>query len=285
MTPDDPRPACRSPAPPSGSRSSSRFRAAGASPTGAPSPSRRPTGRHVAGTSRRGRLGSPPRPPRLHRHDVDRRRTRPPPPPPLPKVPTHGIVLDQQGSVPVAAAGGGPHPGARRPEPGGAGRGRSGHGRAVRAGRPRGGRLVPVRLHPGGAGSAVLAGHVDWKGRPGAFIDLDQVQPGERIEVDLGDGTTHAFVVAETHLIVKTELPPELFDRSGPPKLVLITCGGDSTARSAATGRTSWSWPPRRPSGRLAVAVSCAAPGSTGRRCRRGRRRAGRARARRGCCA
>ena len=80
---------------------------------------------------------------------------------------------------------------------------------------------------PGAAGSAVLAGHVDWKGRPGAFIDLDQVQPGERVEVDLADGTTHAFVVVETHLIAKTELPKELFERSGPPKLVLITCGGE----------------------------------------------------------
>ncbi len=80
---------------------------------------------------------------------------------------------------------------------------------------------------PGSAGSAVLAGHVDWKGVPGAFIDLDQVQPGERVEIDLGDGTTHAFVVVETHLIAKTELPAELFERDGPPKLVLITCGGE----------------------------------------------------------
>jgi LPXTG-site transpeptidase (sortase) family protein len=80
---------------------------------------------------------------------------------------------------------------------------------------------------PGSAGSAVLAGHVDWKGVPGAFIDLDQVKPGERVEIDLGDGTTHAFVVVETHLIAKTELPAELFERDGPPKLVLITCGGE----------------------------------------------------------
>jgi LPXTG-site transpeptidase (sortase) family protein len=80
---------------------------------------------------------------------------------------------------------------------------------------------------PGAAGSAVLAGHVDWKGRPGAFIDLDRVRPGERVEVDLSDGTMHAFVVAETHLIAKTELPKELWDRNGPPQLVLITCGGD----------------------------------------------------------
>ena len=80
---------------------------------------------------------------------------------------------------------------------------------------------------PGAAGSAVLAGHVDWKGRPGAFIDLDRVQLGERVEVDLGDGTTRAFIVIETHLIAKTELPKELFERSGPSKLVLITCGGE----------------------------------------------------------
>ena len=80
---------------------------------------------------------------------------------------------------------------------------------------------------PGDAGSAVLAGHVDWKGQPGAFIDLDRVAPGERIEIDLGDSTTRAFMVVETHLIAKTELPRELFERTGPSKLVLITCGGE----------------------------------------------------------
>ena len=29
------------------------------------------------------------------------------------------------------------------------------------------------------------------------------------------------------HLILKTELPPDLFARTGPSKLVLITCGGE----------------------------------------------------------
>ena len=152
----------------------------------------------------------------------------PPPPPPLdPKVPTHGIVLDPQGPVPVAA------PVAIRIP---------GHhvvSRVVPVGVDQGtGELsVPADpaqvgwyqfgATPGAAGAAVLAGHVDWKGRPGAFIHLDEVQAGERVEVDLGDGTSHAFVVAETHLILKTELPPDLFARTGPAKLVLITCGGE----------------------------------------------------------
>ena len=73
----------------------------------------------------------------------------------------------------------------------------------------------------------MLAGHVDWKGQPGAFIHLDEVQPGEQVIIDLADGTTRTFVVTDTHLIVKTELPPALFERSGPPRLVLITCGGE----------------------------------------------------------
>jgi hypothetical protein len=151
----------------------------------------------------------------------------PPPPPPVPKVPTHGIVLDHQGPVPVAAP-----VSVRIPA-------HDVMSRVVPVGvdQATGELSVPADpaevgwyqfgVTPGAAGAAVLAGHVDWKGRPGAFIHLDEVEPGERIEVDLGDGTSHAFVVAETHLILKTELPPDLFARTGPAKLVLITCGGE----------------------------------------------------------
>ena len=151
----------------------------------------------------------------------------PPPPPPVPKVPTHGIVLDQQGPVPVAA----PvtvripaHEVTSRVVPVGVDQGT---GELSVPADPAQVGWYQFGATPGAAGAAVLAGHVDWKGRPGAFIHLDEVQPGERIEVDLGDGTSHVFVVAETHLILKTELPPDLFARTGPAKLVLITCGGE----------------------------------------------------------
>jgi sortase (surface protein transpeptidase) len=142
-------------------------------------------------------------------------------------VPTHGIVLDQQGPVPVAA----PvavripaHDVVSRVVPVGVDQGT---GELSVPADPAQVGWYQFGATPGAAGAAVLAGHVDWKGRPGAFIHLDEVQPGERIEVDLGDGTSHAFVVAETHLILKTELPPDLFARTGPSKLVLITCGGE----------------------------------------------------------
>jgi hypothetical protein len=151
----------------------------------------------------------------------------PPAPPLVPKVPTHGIVLDDQGPVPVAAP-----VAVRIPS-----LGLVSHVVPVGVDQGTGELSVPADpaevgwyrfgAAPGGAGAAVLAGHVDWKGKPGAFLHLDRVQPGERVEVDLGDGTTHAFVVAETHLILKTALPAELFARNGPAKLVLITCGGE----------------------------------------------------------
>jgi hypothetical protein len=63
-------------------------------------------------------------------------------------------------------------------------------------------------------------------GCPGLMFHTDTAD-NPWVEIDLGDGTTHAFVVVETHLIAKTELPAELFERDGPPKLVLITCGGE----------------------------------------------------------
>ena len=227
----------------------------------------------------------------------------PPPPPPVPKVPTHGIVLDQQGPVPVAA----PvtvripaHDVVSRVVPVGVDQGT---GELTVPADPAQVGWYQFGATPGAAGAAVLAGHVDWKGRPGAFIHLDEVQPGERIEVDLGDGTSHALpVVAETHLILKTELPADLFARTGPPRLVLITCGGEfdrsrpplqaERGRRGHPGRLSHRTAGARRlpgrgqlSGRSSPTLSCAAPGSRARRGRRGRRRAGRAHARRGCCA
>lgn len=88
---------------------------------------------------------------------------------------------------------------------------------------------------PGRPGSAVLAGHVDGGGQRGAFWDLRRLEPGDRFEFDHVDGsaTTWEVVARRTHR--KEDLPvEELFDRDGPPRLVLITCGGafDPSARS-----------------------------------------------------
>jgi len=80
---------------------------------------------------------------------------------------------------------------------------------------------------PGMEGSSVLAAHVDWGGQPGAFFELRNVVPGDRIEIDYDDGTTSAFEIVASRQYAKDIVPKtQLFDRSGAPRLVLVTCGG-----------------------------------------------------------
>ncbi len=89
---------------------------------------------------------------------------------------------------------------------------------------------------PGQAGSAVLAAHVDFGGRPGAFFSLRELGPGSIVKVGYRDGTTRTFEVVARRSYLKDELPRRLFAREGEPMLTLITCGGafDPAARSYA---------------------------------------------------
>lgn len=85
-----------------------------------------------------------------------------------------------------------------------------------------------------GAGSVVLDGHVDTADRGrGALFRLDELRPGDAVQIMLADGTAEYTVAAIRHY-TKTALPPDLFDRSGTPRLVLISCGGpfDRSRRS-----------------------------------------------------
>ncbi len=76
-------------------------------------------------------------------------------------------------------------------------------------------------------GSTVLAAHVDYGGREGAFFSLGNVSIGETLEVEMADGSSLEYRVTETVLYDKQELPAEeLFRKSGDPVLRLITCGG-----------------------------------------------------------
>lgn len=82
---------------------------------------------------------------------------------------------------------------------------------------------------PGGTqGSTVLAGHVDsWNQGLGALGRLRSVAPGQRITVTDTAGHVTRWQVVTRQLVVKQQLPlTELFTRSGPPRLVLLTCGG-----------------------------------------------------------
>jgi hypothetical protein len=77
-------------------------------------------------------------------------------------------------------------------------------------------------------GSAVLAGHVDsWNQGLGALSRLRSIEPGQPIAVTDAAGQLTRWRVVTRQLVVKRQLPlRELFTRSGPPRLVLLTCGG-----------------------------------------------------------
>ncbi|RBY86614.1 class F sortase [Blastococcus sp. TF02A-30] len=80
---------------------------------------------------------------------------------------------------------------------------------------------------PGGQGPAVLAGHVDWAGRPTVFARLDRLVPGDEVLVDRADGTTVRFVVTAVDRYAKDAFPTTAVYGATPgPELRLITCGG-----------------------------------------------------------
>lgn len=85
-------------------------------------------------------------------------------------------------------------------------------------------------------GTTVLAGHVDDRvqGR-GAFFDLRVTEVGDEVTVTDQDGATTTWRVTGRRTYDKASLPvDQLYRRDGPPRLVLITCGGefDRAARS-----------------------------------------------------
>lgn len=80
---------------------------------------------------------------------------------------------------------------------------------------------------PGGPGTAVLAGHVDSRtqGR-GAFFDLRRLDVGDVVIVGF-DGSESAWEVVARRQYGKDVIPlDDVFTRDGPPRLALITCGG-----------------------------------------------------------
>ena len=80
---------------------------------------------------------------------------------------------------------------------------------------------------PGDPGATVLAAHVDFGGQPGAFFNLAELRAGNRIEVELSDGSVLHYRVTGNSQYDKSELPAEeLFRKDGSPVLQLVTCGG-----------------------------------------------------------
>ncbi len=80
-----------------------------------------------------------------------------------------------------------------------------------------------------GEGTAVLAGHVDDAEQGlGALAPLREVEDGAEVQVTDASGAVTRWRVVSRELIEKRAVPlAALFQRTGPPRLVLLTCGGE----------------------------------------------------------
>jgi len=78
------------------------------------------------------------------------------------------------------------------------------------------------------SGTTVIAAHVDsLKYGLGPFARLVDLPLGAAVEVTLEDGRVATYAVASIEKVPKAEIPLDrVFDRGGPPTLVLVTCGG-----------------------------------------------------------
>ena len=84
------------------------------------------------------------------------------------------------------------------------------------------------------AGATVVAAHVDTRSEGlGPFARLASVRRGDRIVVRDRAGDEHAYRIVSRRHVARTRLPvDDLFDRDGPPRLVVLTCGGAYDARN-----------------------------------------------------
>ncbi len=82
---------------------------------------------------------------------------------------------------------------------------------------------------PGATGSAVITGHYGpWKnGAHSVFDNLNQLKPGDIVQVKDDQGKTLSFTVLSTHVYNPDETVPEIFNKTDAKYLNLITCHGD----------------------------------------------------------
>ena len=85
---------------------------------------------------------------------------------------------------------------------------------------------------PGHPGATVLVAHVSWGGSKGPFHRLGSLDLGAEIEVRGDDGVLHSYEVVERTMYDKDALPGDLWRKTGPETLVLITCGGSFNSRT-----------------------------------------------------
>lgn len=79
-----------------------------------------------------------------------------------------------------------------------------------------------------GTGSAVLAGHLDSKRFGlGPLVGLREVEVGDPVRVKRSDGGLERYTVVNVRRYDRQSLPGQLFARTGPERLQIVTCGGE----------------------------------------------------------
>jgi sortase (surface protein transpeptidase) len=81
---------------------------------------------------------------------------------------------------------------------------------------------------PGSAGDAIISGHRGYPaGIPAVFNNINRLQPGDEVDVELADGSMVRFAVTRMFSTPYRTLPPGFFATDGVPRLTLVTCTGD----------------------------------------------------------
>jgi hypothetical protein len=77
------------------------------------------------------------------------------------------------------------------------------------------------------SGTVLIAGHVDSAAAgAGAFFPLPTARKGMIVSITTRSGTVFRYRVTGTRRLLKAKLPTGVWDRTGKPRLVLVTCGG-----------------------------------------------------------
>lgn len=81
---------------------------------------------------------------------------------------------------------------------------------------------------PGDGGATFLAAHVNYNGRPGVFARLSTLRAGDRVEVAVNDGTSHAYTVTSVvdYALGTIDMGALLRGREGFESVTLMTCSG-----------------------------------------------------------
>lgn len=80
---------------------------------------------------------------------------------------------------------------------------------------------------PNQDGNCIIAGHNRYKGQKGLFSVVKQLQPGDRIIVEMASGEAAFYFVQSVDEYPYQEVPGHVMQLGGERRLTLITCKGD----------------------------------------------------------